>query len=227
MEHVVTFLKLLPAVYLLAVVMLFAWISAHRAFESTAKRLRYCSTFLLAPLYMVVFDPVVTGAVLALYLSWKVGAIYVGGFALACAIGVVFGEWRKSRTHPDQDIFTTPRWWNWVGDDQQGMLPEFLVAQWPSWVPRAYIAWSCIFWRNKLRNRTNWGLFKWLHVPRGQLQTFTSMAGSVHLTLRTRGWMTESEYWKAPRFGDFGPRLDWPDAWGGVTWAFRPYGRGT
>lgn len=49
--------------------------------------------------------------------------------------------------------------------------------------------------------------------------------GKLLVIVRTRGWMTELEYVIGWCFGDFGPRLDQPGMWGGVSWAFRPAGK--
>lgn len=186
---------------------------------------RFVAGFLLAALHLVLFDPLVLAAAVALTGHWQLGAVIAAGWFVLCAVAVSCGVMRLSPMTLEE-VFTAPLWLRWLGDDEQGWLPSFLVAKWPRWVPHWFIAWSCCAWRNKLRNIAFWPPLAWLHKPKGELREHVWLRGKLGLRMRTRGWMTEIEYWYGTRFGDFGPRLDFPDQWGGVTWAFRPWGKG-
>ena len=80
-------------------------------------------------------------------------------------------------------------------------------------------------WRNKARNLPFLSCLQWLHFPHGAMQVTERKVGAVTIRLRQRGWLTEVEYIGKKHYGDFGPRLDQPSEWGGVSWAFRPWGK--
>jgi hypothetical protein len=82
-------------------------------------------------------------------------------------------------------------------------------------------------WRNKLRNLPFVKALAWLHRPnpRKPVMFDSWLLAGWKVELWWRGWMSELKYSKGNRFGDIGPRLDQPDAWGGVSWAFRPWGK--
>lgn len=193
--------------------------------------LRAIGGFVAAAVYQIITNPFVTAALIAL-IGWSIPSLfaalaYVSTYLLICAVAVTFRVRRKSRLPglESATIETAPGWLFLFGDEQQGWLPDWLVAEWRKWVPRWWVAFSCCCWRNKLRNLPFLRCLKWLHKPTGTLRIKEAKLGSVTIIMRTRGWMTEIEYISAKRFGDFGPRLDQPDQWGGVSWAFRPFGR--
>lgn len=190
--------------------------------------IRFPFGLVLALLYQIAFNPLIQAALLLLTGHWRAALLWAGAWFALCLLAVVTGERRKSRMGGLEhvDIFTAPKWLNLLGDEEQGWTPQFLVDLWPRWVPLWFIAWSCCSWRNKLRNIAFWPPLAWLHKPKGELREHIWPTEWGGFKMRTRGWMTECEYWYGKRFGDFGPRLDFPDQWGGVTWALRPWGTG-
>lgn len=189
--------------------------------------LRWLWCMVCAAAYQAATNPFVTVTVLAIFGQWRIGAAYVSLYLLLCAIAVALRVTRPSRLPGLGVVVTAPDWLFVFGDEQQGWLPQWLIDKWPKWAPKWLIALSCCAWRNKLRNIAFTPWLAWLHRPKGVLRERRRVVGSFVLILRTRGWLTEFEYvWTdGRRFGDFGPRLDQPDEWGGVSWAFRPFGR--
>jgi hypothetical protein len=186
-------------------------------------RLIWC--LLTATVYQVATNPYVLAVLLTLAGHWEAGAVLLGTFLLLCAVAVTLGVRRDSWLVSGEVIFTAPTWLFVFGDEQQGWLPQFLVDKWPRWAPHWLIAFCCCAWRNKLRNLPFVHGLRWLHRPSGQLHQSNVAIGGVVLRVRCRRWMTELEYFRGNRFGDIGPRLDQPDSWGAVSWAFRPWGR--
>ena len=110
------------------------------------------------------------------------------------------------------------------GNDQDGLWVDWHRAKYSTrWRWLAPFMWT--WWRNKLRNLPFVPGLRWLHRPKGALVTTEKTLGKLLLRVRKRGWMTELEYVYGLRYGDFGPRLDQPDEWGAVSWAFRPFGK--
>jgi hypothetical protein len=153
----------------------------------------------------------------------------VAAWLLLCAVAVATGVRRKSRLAglEEVDIFTAHRYLGLLGDEQQGWTPQFLVDKWPKWAPLWLVAFSCCAWRNKLRNLPFLPSLQWLHRPDPDALPIFDLwtIGGVRFELHWRGWLTELRASKGKWFLDIGPRLDQPDAWGGVSWAFRPFGR--
>jgi len=147
----------------------------------------------------------------------------ISGFLLV-PVAIWFG-----RNQPDitgtRTIFSAPRWLFIYGNSQDGYDPpwaiETLYAGWPTFWRR--YSWAA--WRNAIRNLPFVPALAFLHKPKGELQWKQARIGGVLVTLLWRGWLTELKWSKGNRFGDFGPRLDQPESWGAVSWAFRPFGR--
>lgn len=189
--------------------------------------LRVCGGLAAACLYQAVTNPFVLAILLGLAglrfgPAWPLAAFWLllAWFA-AHVPAVAFSRWTASPL-TGMPIRTAPRLLWILGNDQDGyLLRAYLHPTWPWWL----IAFVECTWRNKLRNLPYWPGLGWLHRPKGTLEQRAWRIGHVLIGVRWRGWMTEIEYFGRERFGDFGPRLDQPAAWGGVTWAFRPWGR--
>lgn len=189
---------------------------------------RLALAVLLAIGYQIALNPLIQGLLWVVFGHWQTGIAEVVTWFTLCLVAVLTGV-RRTSQFPGLEsvpIFTARKFLYLLGDEEQGWTPTFLVDQWPRWVPVWFVAWSCCAWRNKLRNIAFWSALSWLHKPHGELHTYERTYGKLFFRLRTRGWMQEAEYGYGKRFGDFGPRLDFPDQWGGVTWAFRPFGIG-
>lgn len=190
-------------------------------------RLLWCVA--TATAYQVATNPYVFAVLLAIAGHWRAGAALVLGWLALCAVAVATGVHRKSRLAglEDVDIFTAHRYLGLLGDEQQGWTPPFLVAKWPRWAPLWLVAFSCCAWRNRLRNLPFVPSLAWLHRPEGETHTVHWTIGDIGLSLKSRGLFTELHwYWIEKRlFGDIGPRLDQPDQWGGISWAFRLVGK--
>jgi hypothetical protein len=189
--------------------------------------LRGVVALVVATAYQVATNPFLQAVLLAACGHWQVGAALLFVYLALCALAVTMRERRYSRLSglEEVEIVTAPEFLFIFGDEQQGWLPQWLVDKWPQWVPRWWIAFSCCAWRNKLRNLPFSAWLWWLHRPRGELVVRQYSVGKLTVIMRTRGWMCEIEYLYGRRFGDVGPRLDQPDQWGGVSWAFRPWGK--
>lgn len=178
----------------------------------------------VAAAYQVATNPFVLAPLLALFGYWEAGAWLLVAYLLLCAASIVFGVHRKSRFEPFIPIFTAPDWLFVFGNEQEGQDPfwyQMKHPKWPKWM-RAFV--FCA-WRNKLRNLPFVTWLSWLHKPTGEMRVYhAAFLGSV-FTIRIRGWMVELEEVRGKYFADIGPRLDQPDHWGGVSWAFRPAGR--
>lgn len=144
-------------------------------------------------------------------------------WTLLNALAVIFGQWRVSRLSGDL-IYTAPDWLFVLGNEQEGYDSEFAKSLHPTWgkFARRFV-W--IAWRNKARNLPFVESLNWLHFPKGPTQVFEKTSKGILWRVRKRGWMIEVEYVGKKYYGDFGPRLDQPQEWGGVSWAFRPRGR--
>ena len=144
-------------------------------------------------------------------------------WAVLNAVAVLFGKWRVSRLTGDL-IYTAPDWLFVLGNEQEGYDSEFAKSLHPTWPKFARrFVWAA--WRNKARNLPFLnGLQRW-HFPKGPLEVIEKRAGGVLYRVRKSGQMIEVEYIGTKYFGDFGPRLDQPEEWGNVSWAFRPRGR--
>ena len=182
----------------------------------------YCIPVALA--YQVATNPFVLAPLLALFGYWEAGTVLLAVYLLLCTLSIIFGVHRKSRFEPYIPIFTAPDWLFLFGNEQEGQDPfwyQMKHPKWPKWL-RAFV--FCA-WRNKLRNLPFVSCLSWLHKPVGELRVYhAAFLGSV-FTIRVRGWMVEMEEVRVKYFADIGPRLDQPDHWGGVSWAFRPAGR--
>jgi hypothetical protein len=108
---------------------------------------------------------------------------------------------------------------------QDGLDPPWAVESIYKGWPTFWRRYSWAAWRNSIRNLPFVPWLSWLHLPKGELRVTEWTWRGARFRIRARGWMTEFEYFTAKRFGDFGPRLDQPDAWGAVSWAFRIAGR--
>lgn len=184
-------------------------------------KILYAMTVALA--YQVVSNPFVLAALLLLSGHWQASAWLLGAWIAVHVVAVATAGWRESRIGGGR-IFTCPDWLFLFGNEQEGYLPQWYVERrkgWPWWL----VAFEWAAWRNKLRNLPFVPWLKWLHVPKGQLVMSRRVIFGVEVRTRQRGWMVEVEYFTRTRFGDFGPRLDQPDEWGGVSWAFRPWGK--
>lgn len=151
--------------------------------------------------------------------------LVLAGFVLV-PFAIWFGVHRKSRI-TGVDIFTAPDWLDLYGNEQEGYDSAFAKSLHPTWPTfwRRYV-WAA--WRNKYRNLPFWRPLRWLHRPNpdSSLKSRAWTWRGVRFRVSWRGWMTEFEWSRGSRYGDFGPRLDQPDSWGGVSWAFRPWGKG-
>lgn len=147
----------------------------------------------------------------------------VAGFVLV-PFAIWFGVERPSRI-TGRPIFTAPDWLGIYGNEQDGFDPAWAVETIYKGWPTFWRRYSWAAWRNAIRNLCFVDSLAFLHRPKGELVTRERKMGAVTFRIRYRGWMTELEYFTATRFGDFGPRLDHPDAWAGCDWAFRPFGR--
>lgn len=180
-----------------------------------------------ACLYQAITNPFVLAVLLCLASIWlgmawvQAAGWLLGGWFAVHVPAVAFSRWTVSPLTGAR-IRTAPRWLWALGNDQDGYLArQYLHPTWPWWL----VAFTECTWRNKLRNLPWYPGLQWLHRPAGRLEQRVARVGDILLSVRWRGWMTELEYFGPRRFGDFGPRLDMPDPWGGVTWAFRPWGR--
>lgn len=192
-------------------------------------RTRAIIGILLAFVVLVFTNPFVMAAMLLICgWHWIIASCIVGAHLSICAVLVSFRVIRKSRLPGLENtlIETAPDWGFMFGDEQQGWLPQWLIDKWPAWVPHWWIAFSCAAWRNVWRNLSFVRALRWLHKPPAKpIDVYEWHSNGVLWKMRTRGWMTEVEYFGKSYFGDFGPRLDQPDAWGTITWAFRPRGK--
>lgn len=176
-----------------------------------------------ATLYQLATNPYLQALLLAVSGYWRVAVWLLAVWLALHALAVALAGWRESRIGTGR-IFTCPDWLFLLGNEQDGYLPAWYVERrkgWPQWL----VAFEWAAWRNKLRNLPFVESLAWLHRPAGALVVREKRIGAVTLRVRWRGWMTEVEHFTARRFGDFGPRLDQPDQWGGVSWAFRPWGK--
>jgi hypothetical protein len=159
-------------------------------------------------------------AALLLCFDWHLSLWWLSVWWALVIAAVSSGVTRKSRLPglEQHDIFTANRMFRLLGDEQQGWLfpPD-------SKLPRWLLPYVCCGWRNKLRNIAFWRPLAWLHRPKGEMHGEQFWIGRVLFSVRWRGWLTELQCDYAPKrwFADIGPRLDQPDAWGGVTWAWR------
>ena len=149
--------------------------------------------------------------------------LYLAGFVLV-PFAIWFGVSRASRI-TGQRIFTAPDWLAVFGNEQDGFDPEWAIQTIYKGWPTFWRRYSWAAWRNKVRNLSFVPWLAFLHRAKGELVTREFKRGPLLFRIRTRGWMTELEYFTATRFGDIGPRLDQPDAWGGISWAYRPWGK--
>jgi hypothetical protein len=188
-----------------------------------AGRLLWCVASATA--YQIATNPFVLAVGMAIAGFWPVAAVLLLAYTAGCIGAVVTARDHASpltgeliRSPPKGALF-------WLfGDDQLGLFVPWHRAKYPKamqWI--APFVWT--FWRNKVRNLPFVPALKWLHQPKGELRVIEWAWGKVKFRIRTRGWMTEFEYFTASRFGDIGPRLDQPGGWGAVSWAFRIAGR--
>jgi len=185
---------------------------------------RICCALLSAAAYQLATNPYLLALVLVLTGHWRAGVAILAVFLVLCALSVSFGVHRRSTFEPFLPIFTAPAWLFIFGNEQEGQDPLWYFAKHPTW-PRWLRAFVFCAWRNKLRNLPFVSWLAWLHRPAGRLEVRARTIAGVTFRIRWRGWMTELEWFTADYFGDVGPRLDQPDQWGGVSWAFRPWGR--
>lgn len=177
----------------------------------------------VAAAYQVATNPFVLSAILILAGYFMLATAVLVVWTAANMVAIATADWRQSRIGGGR-IFTCPDWLFVLGNEQEGYLPPWYVerrSSWPWWL----IAFEWAWWRNKARNLPFVSWLKWLHVPKGELITTSRKLFGVDIRIRQRGWMVEVEYFTTTRFGDFGPRLDHPEEWGGVSWAFRPWGK--
>jgi hypothetical protein len=187
--------------------------------------LRLVLCLLAAIAYKIATSPFVLAALLLLFDGWRLSVALLVAYTIGCIGAVVTAE-RHISPLTGLGIRSPPRgtpFWLF-GNDQDGLWVYWYMARYPAWL-QWFSPFMWTWWRNKLRNLPFVPWLAWLHRPRGELRTQEWRIGSVLFRLRTRGWMAELEYFTATRFGDFGPRLDQPDSWGAVSWAFRPWGR--
>lgn len=183
--------------------------------------LRAAGGLFAATAYQVATNPFVLAVLLVFAGRWSAAAWLLAGWCTAHALAVAFSRWTVSPL-TGLAIRTAPRFLWVLGNDQDGYLSRWpLHPTWRWWA----VAFAECAWRNKLRNLPFVRRLAWLHVPHGTLRAREWRIAGVLLRIRTRGWMTELEYFTATRFGDIGPRLDQPDAWGGISWAYRPWGK--
>lgn len=177
--------------------------------------------FLIALAYQVATNPYVIAGLLVLAGHWKPATVLLGLWCLSHALAVAFSRWAVSPL-TGHTIRDAPGWLWALGNMQDGYVSrQYMHPKWPWWL----VAFTECAWRNKLRNLPWYPGLKWLHRPSGELREHNAAFAGLVFRIRTRGWLTEVEYFSRKRFGDFGPRLDQPDEWGGVSWAFRPWGR--
>ena len=177
--------------------------------------------FLIALAYQVATNPFVIAGLMVLAGHWQGAAWLLTAWCAVHALAVLLSDWKVSPL-TGQTIRDAPRFLWLVGNDQDGYVSrQHLHPTWPWWL----VAFVECTWRNKLRNLPYWPGLGWLHRPTGDLREHNAAFAGLVFRIRTRGWMTEVEYFTRTRFGDFGPRLDQPDEWGGVSWAFRPWGK--
>lgn len=184
---------------------------------------RIVRAMLVAAAYQVATNPFVLAGVLLLAGAWNWAGGVLAAWTALNILAVATARWSQSRIGGGR-IFTCPDWLFILGNEQEGYLPPWYVERrrnWPWWL----VAFEWVWWRNKARNLPFVSWLKWLHVPKGELITTSRKLFGADIRIRKRGWMVEVEYFTATRFGDFGPRLDHPDEWGGVSWAFRPWGK--
>lgn len=174
-----------------------------------------------AAVYQVATNPFVQAVGLSFAGRWAAAAWLLAAWCAAHALAVALSRWTLSPL-TGLAIRTAPRFLWVLGNDQDGYLSRWgLHPTWRWWA----VAFAECAWRNKLRNLPFVSWLRWLHVPHGTLITREVQVLGLTLRMRARGWMTELEWIAGRHFGDIGPRLDQPDAWGGVSWAFRLWGR--
>ena len=190
--------------------------------------IRAVLAFVAGGIYQVATNPFVQAALLVLTGHWLGALAVLAIWGALCAVAVTLSVERKSRLPglESVDIFTAPDILFILGNEQEGNAPAWYRARHPKW-PR----WLCAFvfaaWRNKTRNLPFVSWLRWLHRPQRVLHTRGKTIGKYFVTVTWRGWLTELQWENLTkrRFGDIGPRLDQPDQWGGVSWAFRPFGK--
>lgn len=182
-----------------------------------------------ATVYAVITNAYALAVLLALSGHWRLGVAVVLLWLALCLLAVATGVHRKSRLAglEEVDIFTAHHRLSLLGDEQQGWSPQWLVDRWPRWAPVWLVAFSCCAWRNRLRNLPFVPWLAWLHKPDPDALPIFDVwtIRGVRFELHWRGWLTELKASKGRWFLDIGPRLDQPDAWGGVSWAYRLWGR--
>jgi hypothetical protein len=178
-----------------------------------------------AMVYKLATNPFALAAVLGLFGYWPTAAAVLVIHTAGCIGALVTA---KPHVSPltGQAIRSPVRgsaFWLW-GNDQDGLWVGWHIEKYPKalrWL--APFMWT--WWRNKYRNVPFVPLLDWLHKPKGQLVWREARIFGVLVIVVWRGWMTELRCSKGGWFLDVGPRLDQPEGWGGVSWAFRPFGR--
>ena len=197
----------------------------------------YCLPVALA--YQIIFNPfIVAGLLVMPYVldaipwwplttvwsgHWLAAMGIVGVHTLGC-IGAVLTAKQTVSPLTGKPIRTPTGMFWFFGNAQDGLWVDWHIAGYHKglkWL--APFMWT--WWRNKWRNLPLISSLKWLHFSAAPLQVKEHVVKSVLIRFRTQGWMAELEYVTARRFGKFGPRLEQPDEWGAVSWAFRPFGR--
>jgi hypothetical protein len=185
--------------------------------------LRAAWALISATVYKLATNAYLQALLLALH-DWRLSLYWLAGWLLLCAVATVTSRTRKS-TLPgleSLDIFTTRAPLMLLGNEQEGNAPQWYRDRHPKW-PRWLCAFVFMAWRNKLRNLAFWRPLAWMHRPSGEQASAEATVGPVTVGVRWRGALTEliADWPEKQWFVDIGPRLDQPDQWGGVSWAFR------
>lgn len=183
--------------------------------------------FFAASLYKLATNPFLLAAVLGVCGYWPTAAAVLAVHTAGC-----IGALLTARPHVSPltgEVIRSPvrgsAFWLW-GNDQDGLYVGWHAAKYHKrlrWLAPFLWAW----WRNKYRNLPFVPCLAWLHrtdPDRFIVFDIWNWRG-FRIELWRQGWLTEIKASKGRWFLDIGPRLDQPTEWGGVSWAFRTYGR--
>jgi hypothetical protein len=147
----------------------------------------------------------------------------LAGYVLV-PFAIWFGVTRPSKL-TGETIFTAPDCLAIFGNEQEGYDPQWAIDNLYQGWPTFWRRYSWAAWRNAVRNLPF--VLPLFHKPApDKFATFDVWTWEgFRVELWYRGWLTELKCSKGNWFCDIGPRLDQPEAWGAVSWAFRLAGR--